>query len=144
MLSVAITRTALSLGALTIDDQPKSVGLWIPEDGLGRVGKSWRRRTVSSPFINGSVQVGAVLDDGSIPLALYAQAATTAALRTLQDEVEAALFQWSFDLTIAEDGQADTYSCDCADVAWNAYDSGMTRAHLARATVTIPCYPVGA
>lgn len=143
MISLTIDRTALSLPALVIGNNPAD-GLWLPEEGVGRAAKVWRRRTVSSPFIHGTVQTGAVLEQASLPYTIYAGGASTAALRAKQDELEAALFQWIFDLTVTEDGAATTFECDCADVSWNEFDSGMTRAHMARATVTIPCYPVGA
>ncbi|MGZ5410429.1 MAG: hypothetical protein ACXWDJ_10585 [Aeromicrobium sp.] len=143
MISLTIDRTALSLPDLVISNDPTD-GLWLPEDGFGRPGKVWRRTSVSSPFIHGSVQTRAVLEQASIPVAVFAQGVTTAALRTLQAELEAALSQWIFEATVTEDGSATTFECDCADVSWNEFDSGMTRSHLARATVTIPCYPVGA
>lgn len=143
MLSVTIDRTALSLTDLVIADDP-TTGLWLQENGQGRPGKLWRRTLVSSPFGHGSVQTQATLEQASIPLTIYAQAASTAALRTMKATLEAALHQWIYSLTLTEDGQAETFECDCADVSWGDFDSGMTRAHLARATVTIPCYPVGA
>ena len=142
MISLSIDRTSLSLTPLVIGNYPD--GLWLPESGLGRPSKQWRRETVRSRFVHGDVQTQATLEHSSLPFTIYAQAATTAALRTLQDELEAALFQWAFDATGTEDGEALTYACDCADVSWGDFDSGMVRAHIAKATVTIPCYPVGA
>jgi hypothetical protein len=142
-LSLTIDRTALTLADLVIGNDP-TAGLWLPEDGFTRPAKAWRRTTVTSPFAHGSVTTQATLEQASINVTVYAQAATTAALRTLQDELEAALYQWIYSATITEDGQALTYECDAADIGWGEFDSGMTRAHLARATVTIPCYPVGA
>lgn len=143
MISVTIDRTTLSLTALVIGNDP-TTGLWLPEDGIGRPAKLWRRKTVTSNFIHGAVQTHAVLEQATIPLTVYAQAATSAALKTLQDTLETALSQWVYDATLTEDGVARTFECDCADVSWGEFDSGMTRAHMARATVTIPCYPVGA
>jgi uncharacterized protein (DUF1786 family) len=143
VISLSIDRTVLSLPALVIGANPAD-GLWLPEDGVGRAGKSWRRTVVSSPEMHGTVQTRAVLEQSSLPYTIYAGADTTAALRAKQDELEAALFQWVFDATVTEDGQARTFECDCADVSWGDFDSGMVRAHIARATVTIPCYPVGA
>lgn len=141
MLSVSVDRTDLGLAALVFDD-PAS-GLWVPEDGLVWPEKRWTRTSVSGPFVHGSVQTRATLEQATMQLTVYVSAATSAALRTLQAEVEAAFFQWVFDVTITEDGQATTCTADCADVSWGPFDSGMTRAHLARATVTAPVYPVG-
>lgn len=142
-LSLTIDRSALTLPDLVIGNDP-SAGLWLPEDGFTRPGKAWNRTVVRSSFGHGAVQTRATLEQASINATIYAQGATTAALRTKQAELEDALFQWIFSATITEDGQALTYECDCADVGWGEADSGMVRAHLARASVTIPCYPVGA
>ena len=143
MISLSIDRAALSLSALVIGNDPTS-GLWLPEEGQGRPGKVWRRQTVRSPFVHGEVLTGAVLEQASIQRDIYAMGATTAALRTTQDELEEALFQWAYDVTLTEDGETLTYACDPADVSWGEADSGMIRGHIAKATVTIPCYPVGA
>ena len=143
MISLTIDRSALTLADLVIGTDPTS-GLWLPEDGFTRPGKAWRRTVVTAPFTHGGVQTQAALEQASINVTVYAQGATTSALRTKQNELEDALFQWIYSATITEDGQALTYECDCADVGWGEVDSGMVRAHLARATVTIPCYPVGA
>lgn len=137
MLSVTVDRTTLALTPLVIGSDP-SAGLWIPEGGLGRIGTTWRRTRVGSPFTNRSVQTRAVLDDDTIPLSVYAQAASSAALDTLKDEVEAAFYQWAYDLTVTEDGVAKVFSVDCADVKWNDYDSGMTSAFLAQGSLSIP------
>lgn len=141
MLSITVDRSSLSKSDLVITDYPTG-GLWLPEDGLGRPGKSWRRTYATSPWVHGSVQTQATLDQSSQPLSIYAQGTTTAALRTLQAEVEEAFFQFVFPLTITEDGESQVWECDSADISWGDLDSGLTAAHLARATVTIPVYPV--
>lgn len=141
MLSVTVDRTSLALGALTIADDP-SAGLWLPEDGLTRPARSWARTTVSSPFLHGSVQTRAFLEHTQLNLSVYARAASTAALVALMDEVDAAFSQFVYDVTLTVDGSAKSYLCDCADVAWGDVDSGMAKAFMARATLTVPCYPV--
>lgn len=142
MLSVSVDRTDLGLAALVF--AAPSTGLWVPEDGLVWPEKRWTRSAASSPFTHGSVQTRATLEQATMQLTVYLSAASAAALRTLKAEVEAAFFQWVYDVTVTEDGEAVTYTADCGDVSWGPFDSGMTRAHLARATVTAPVYPIGA
>ena len=141
MLSVSIDRASLSLAALVIGDQPTASGLWLA--AASRADGDFRRTYAASPFSR-RVQTGAILDGSDLGLVIYAQAATSAALTTLRDEVSAALQQFYFPLTVTEDGEAVTYGCDCTNPHWNDHDPGMAAAHLSSATVTIPCYPVGA
>ena len=133
---------SLTLGTLVIANDP-SDGLWLDEDGLSWPEKRWSRTSASSRWTHGSVQTNARLEQTAVSATVYAQGATHAALRAKQAELEAAAFEWSFDLTITEDGQAVTYAADCADVTWSDADSGMAGAHLARAVLTIPVHPVG-
>lgn len=137
MISVTVERTLLELPALVIPGYP-TAGLWIPEDGLGSPAQTWRRTKATSPFMHRSVQTRAVLEDADVRLTVCVQAATTAARKTLQAEVEAAFHQALFDLTITEDGEGTVYPVVCADLTWNDFDSGMTRAHLSRAVITAP------
>lgn len=140
MLTVAISRTSLSLADLTIGDYPGT--LWLPNDGLERPAMTWVRQTASSPFTHGTVTTRAKLDQSSIPLTIKAKATTTALLVAAMDEVEAAFSQLAYTVTITLDGQSKAYVCDPADVAWGQVDSGMSKAFMAQATVSIPCHPV--
>ena len=141
MLSVSIDRTSLGAGALSIPDFPVA-GLWIPEDGLTRPGKTWNRQTASSPFTHGSVTTRATLEQSSINLSVYAQGASTAALVALQDTLEAAVSQFAYTVTITVDGSAKAYTCDPGDVSWGDLLAPQARAFLSRATLTIPCHPI--
>jgi hypothetical protein len=143
MLSISIDRTALSLAALVIGDTP-ATGLWVPPDGVGRPAKTWRTASASSNFTHGEVPTRAVLEQSAQLLTVHAEAASTSALHALQDELEAAVFQFVYDVTVTEDGQARTWTCYPADVAWSDITPGMVAARLSTATLTIPCYPVGA
>lgn len=138
MLTLAVDRTGLSLAALTFAD-PAS-GLWV--DAITRPGRRWSRTSASSPFTHGSVQTQATLETATLEAVLYVQAADAATLTTQRQAVEAAFFQWAYEVTVTEESSAETFSCDCADLAWNEYDPGMAAAHLARVVVSIPCYPL--
>lgn len=118
-----------------------STGLWV--DTLTRSGRTWRRAYSSSAYHHGDTLVSATLGTEQMVAVVYAKAADSAALATMRANIEAAFSQFVFDLTVTEgDAAPVTYACDISDVAWNEYDSGMTDAHLGRATITIPCYPI--
>lgn len=137
MLSVSIATD----GSPLVFDDP-STGLWV--ESLTRAGKTWRRSYSSSPFHHGDTLTAATLAQEQMVASVYLSAASSAALQTLREAVEDAFSQFVFDMTVTEDGVTKVYTCDISDVAWDARDEGMVGAHLARATVTIPCYPVPA
>lgn len=141
MISLSINRAGLSKPALTFVDNPAS-GLWIPENGLGRPGTRWRRKYVESDNLHGSLLLQATREHSSIPATLYVQADTTAALHALMDDVEEALGQFFYPVTLTVDGVSDTYNADPADVDWGTIDSGMVKAYMASTQVTIPVYPI--
>jgi hypothetical protein len=141
MLSVTVDRTSLGAAALSIPDFP-TAGLWIPEDGLSRPGKTWTKQTATSPFTHGTVTTRAKLEQATINLSVYAQGVSTAAVVALQDEVEAAFAQFAYTVTITLDGSAKSYVCDPADLSWGDLLSPEAKAFMARATLTIPCHPV--
>lgn len=144
MLSVSIDRTSLSLSALVINDYP-GAGLWLPEDALQRPAKAQRLTyAADSPFVHGSLLTSAVLLQSSLPMSVKAGAATTAALEDLMDELEAALFQFTYDVTVTVDGSPRVWRADPADIGWGTIDSGEVAARIATASVTIPVYPVSA
>lgn len=127
---------ALEVGTLDIP----GTGLWV--DTLTRPVKQWRRARASSPRSHGSVQTHATLEDAQLEAVIYAEADTANGLEALRQSIEDAFFQFSYTLTVTEDGVVRAYRCDCADLSWNEHDSGMAEAKLAKATLTIPCYPL--
>lgn len=142
MITISIDRTSLSLAALVVDSTPGS-GFWVPEDGLERPAITQRRQYAgASPWLHGSTLVAATKEQSTLPFTVYTQATTAALLSGQMDELEEALSQFTFDATVTIDGVAKVWACDPADIGWGTVDSGMVRAHIARATVTIPVYPI--
>lgn len=132
-----------SLSAVVSDGPtigPDHDDLWF--ESLTRVGQGWRRAYASSPFHHGSTLIAATLNHAQLDGVLYAKAASAAALKALRDDVNEAFSQFSYTLAVTESGVTETWTCDPADVQWNEHDSGMANLFLARATITIPCYPV--
>lgn len=142
MISLSVDRASLTLPALVFAEP--DTGRWVDEDGLSYPAKRWRKEYADSRNLHGSVLLRATLEHASISATLYLQAADAAALTAAKAEAEAAFGQFFYPVTVTDDGGPITYSADPADVDWGPADSGMARAHLARATVLIPVYPVGA
>lgn len=125
---------------LQIGPSPAS-GLWV--ETLSRANWQWRRSYATSRFHDSSTLDAATKDKAQRVMVMYAQAASIDALDDLCDEVEEAFHQWFFTLTVTEGaGSPKAWECDVSDVEWSEHDSGMADAFMARATVTIPCYPV--
>lgn len=142
MLSLAIDRTSLSLATLTISDSPAGA-MWLPEDGIGRPAKT-RRNAYATPgrFMHGQILSASTLEHSALPVQVYCRAASSAALRVLEDELEAALGQFTYTSVLTVDGVDDTWRCDPADIAWGLVDSGMVRGKISRASVVIPVFPI--
>lgn len=138
MLSLAFSRPTTTL---TITDVGGSA-MWLPEEGLGRPGKAWRRKYAEEGLYHGSLLVAATLEQATIPARIYCKASTTSALEALQDELEDALAQFTYTTTVTLDGAAKAWLSDPADISWSDVDSGEVRGHLIQAAVTIPVYPI--
>jgi hypothetical protein len=143
-ISVAFDRTALSLSTLTVTSTPGG-DFWLPEEGL-----EWPRfprRKERSPAVRYLEGDGALLGRargmGLFPFPIYVGGDTTAEVETNKAIIQAAVDQWTYDLTLTVDGSALAYTAECAedDIAWGPIDSGMVRAHICRGSLTIPLYP---
>lgn len=143
MISLTITRASLSLGNLVIDDDP-AASLWI--SGVGEPAFDFRYGYApDSAHIPGSTLLSAVLEMSSLPVTIYARAASSAALETLRNEVRAAVSQFSYTVTLTVDGIASSFSADPVWPHWQwAEDSGMVAAHMASTSLSIPVNPPGA
>lgn len=142
MWSVTFSRTSLSLPDLVIGGDPNASNFHLPEDGADRPNMLMRRTYApDSAYVGGRQMLAAVRDAGSIPLVIYVHATTAALLETAKDELEAATSQWTYDLTLTVNGQARTWAADPELPTWGALDSGMVKAHLARASIVIPLNP---
>lgn len=143
MISLTITRASLSLPDLVIGDDPGG-SLWIA--GAGEPGFGFRYNYApDSDHVPGSALLSAVLEMSSLPVTIYARAASSAALATLRNEVAAAVSQFSYTVTLTVDGIASSFSADPVWPHWQwAEDSGMVAAHMASTSLSIPVNPPGA
>lgn len=142
MQSLTIARDSLVLADLVIDNNPHTGDFHIPEDGLERPGFSMRHTFApDSAYFPGRTLLAAVTDASNLPVVIYAHADTSAGLEAAIAELEAALTQWDYDVTLSVDGQARTWPAMPEYPQWGPVDSGMVRAHMARASVVIPLNP---
>ena len=143
MTTLIIDRTSLSLSPLVIHASPFAGALYLPEDGV-----TWpaftARRTYApdSAYESGRTLLAAVQDASELPVTVYAHATTTVALNAAKAELEAALAQWSYDITLTVDSVAHVYNAEIVlGVPWGPIDSGMVAAHMARSSFSIPLNP---
>lgn len=144
MISVTFDREALSLADLVITEDSSDT-FWLPEDGVSWPDFAMRRTYLpDSDYVGGQQLRSAVPAASTLPLTIYAHADTTAELKAAMAELSAAATQWAYDLTLTIDGESWTYPADPEFPQWGQVDSGMVRAHMARASLTVPVNPIGA
>lgn len=143
MISLTIDRATLSLEPLIITNNPHGTALHLPEEGL-----AWpvfgTRKTYApdSAYESGRSLLAAVLAATELAATIYAHGETTAAVNAAKAELEAALAQWSYALTLTVDSVAHEYTAEILlGVPWGPIDTGMVRAHMASASFSIPLNP---
>ena len=113
----------------------------LPEDGLSRPsfaplltyapGSPYARQTLIAARLEPDVQRATI----------YCHAASTSALRDAEDALNAALWQWSYLVTVEIDGETWTAYGEPTTAVFEDWDSGMVAAHTSRAVLTIPVNP---
>jgi hypothetical protein len=138
---VSIDRSSLSLSALVVASTYQT-GLYLAAEGLGRPAKTWVRNYATARDWNGAVPTDARLDQSTVPLAIYIQGTSTADLESRYATLEAALYQFTYDLTVTVDGTTKVWAAEAADLVPAGYDVSFTLQFLQLVAVTIPVYPV--
>jgi len=136
-LSLTISRDGADL---VITNNPTGTDFWV--DTV--VSPQFSIRATYAPasaYVAGNKLLAAVLDASVLPLVVYAQAASSSALATLQAELEAAVSQFSYTVTLTVDGVARSWQADPTWPNWGDVDSGMVAAKIARASFAIPVNP---
>lgn len=144
MISLTITREALTLDPLVLSDDPAG-DFVLSEDGLGEPDVVWEYGYApKSGDMHGRVLLAATKDMSTLPFVVTAQSTTTGGLYVLKRRLANALEQWAYTITLDVDGEIQTFTCDPTSPRWGDLDSGMVRAFKARASVVVPVYPIGA
>ena len=136
MTSVTFTR-ALVTGSpadLTISNVPHGNPYWLDEDGV--IEPEIEHRTA---FADESAHVS-----GSLGLTVYTLAADEATLKAQKRALEAVVSQFTYTATLTTVGGPDAYTCLPGRLSWGTLDSGMVKARLAKAVITIPVQPLEA
>lgn len=144
--TVTIDRSGMpgSLAALAITTD-NSGTYTLGQGGLGRVGRIPRATlATASPFVNGQARTSVVLDESSIALLVRVQSTTSSGLNTAVVALEAALFQFSYTVTVVVDGVTKVYDAYPATVQST---DGLTSherviGFFEDLAVSIPVYPV--
>ena len=143
MISLTFDRTSLGKSPLVVTNNPFGTALHLPEEGLVWPSFATRRTYApDSPYESGRMLLAAVRDAAELPLTVYAHGESGAATEAAKAELEEAVAQWSYDLTLTVDSVAHVYRAEILlDIPWGDVDSGMVAAHMARASFSIPLNP---
>lgn len=142
--TVSIDRTSLSLSPLVIDTEGFGVYL-VDVGGLGRVGIAPRETFATpSPWVHGQLRTAVVKEESSLILTVRVQAGSTADVHDAVHTLEAALFQFIYEVTVTVDGQAQSWTAYPATIG--AVD-GLTKfeavtGYYEDLSISIPVYPV--
>lgn len=142
-LSFTIDRASLALADLVIPGGGVSTGLVVARAGRPAFDLRYEYAPNSTLF-SGKALLSAVADQSTLPLAIHALAASSAARAALEAELEAALSQFAFDVTLTVDGVATTYAADPSLPVWGDLRHGDVARFTSTASVVIPVNPPGA
>lgn len=142
--TLSIDRTILALPPLVIYGSRAAAvsGFWLPQGGLQLPRFEPRRHYApDSKYAAGKMLLAVVLDQADLPLIIRTVGTSVANLVTKQAELEQALTQFEFPLTLNIDGASATWSGEYSWPQWVAPDAAMRADLTARATVDIPINP---
>lgn len=144
MSSVTIDRSSLSLADLVIDEAMDGTYVLLLGSRLRRPGTIWRKSAMpDSNDVHGTEFLTAVKEQADIPLKVMVQADTSAALDTAIDELDDALSQFTYPVTVDLDGVEKVW--DASPAPWSPDDLEEYQAvlqHFDVLTVTLPVYPI--
>lgn len=143
MAQVLIDRTSLGGGPLVLTDDGSGTYM-LTEGGLGRPAVTARATTATSPWLHGEVVVQAVREQSALTLEVLTQAEDQVGLEEALAELDEALWQFTYAVTVQAAGTSTTWTCSPASygAADGVTTSDNVRAHYQVWTITIPCYPI--
>lgn len=142
--SGAISRSRLSLPDLAITGDG-SGPYSFTEHGIGRPVRTVRNSFADpSQHISGALLTQSVRDVSALPLEVLVQGASVAALDSLLDDLDDALFQLTYATTVTIDGVSKTWAS--LPTALEIVDGSVTHAHWSEffevVAFTIPVQPL--
>ena len=144
MMQLRITRAGLGLADLIIESTPGGAFV-LDEESNADPDITWRYAYAPlSSDMHGKVLLAAVKEHATLPLQVNVHGTSAADLATNKATLAAAVEQWAFTAQLTVNGEGFAWSCDPSSPKWAPHDSGMAAQHMARATLLIPVYPIGA
>jgi len=120
---VHATLDTTALGTLKIDDKTDAtVPYSLVRGGIGPGGLTWRKTTVTSPFVSGRVVVHEVKDAVPDTLKVRVRGSTTDWLDYYIYQLTQYFESFNFRLTLNVDGVVHSWNCESAD--WAVGDAG--------------------
>lgn len=142
--AASVTRTELSLGDLDLINPLSEAPVYdIMADSFDAGRVTWRRDTVTSPYVAGAYEVGAVKDEVDASLVVRVKGTDHTTLQTHVGALIEAFSQSTYTLTLELDSVEWAWTCKRADYAL-AYDLPMRRRHIARVVLAFPRSPIPA
>lgn len=144
--SVALDRSGLLVPLAPLTIAHDGTVFRLGERGIGRPDVRWRfEKMPNNPHIHGEERTAASKEESSIPLEVLVAGATWDAVEASMDELDVALSQWAYVVTVTVAGRVRTWNAGPAD--WNVADSGRYDAYRVDAcfevlNISIPVYPI--
>lgn len=153
MWKVTMTRTGwsvwageqLALEPLVIDGNPHTGAFHLTEEDC-----TWPTFTIRRTYASDSAEIAgrpllkAVCDQGTQTLKISAHGDNTTEMLAAMEELQVCTSQFTYELALEVGGVlVGTYEAHSEMPLWGALDSGMVRAALNEATITIPLNPPG-
>lgn len=140
------TATVIISGATPITINGSGSGPYILTDrGLGRPAVVARTAYAdNSPHVHGSLLTQAAKEQANLPLEVLVQASSAAQLRQCIDDLDDALWQFSYTVTVTVDEQTTVWTAGPA--SWGVVDGVTLHGRAAQfvevLAITIPVYPI--
>lgn len=140
--SVYISRTGLSLPPLEIFDScGEGESFWMTYNGLVRPDFDVRRvYAPNSSWVSGQKLLAAGSQASTLTLNLIINGISHADLSAKMDELEEAVFQFSYTVSMEIDGQTKTWDADPTIPQWGVVEHLLQDLVKVRGTIQIPIY----
>lgn len=121
-MELTITRALVEgdPGDLVIPDSCTSPGIWIAYGGVRWPTFDFRKlHAPDSNYIRGKQLLAAVRDQGELTVRFIAQHTTQTGLADLTEEMDLALGQFIYDVTLDIDGRTGTWEAEPVGINWS-------------------------
>lgn len=146
-ISLTIDRQGLATGGLPIedlvlaDDCGTGNGLWL---GDGIIRPTFQPRKTYAPdskYVRGKQLIAVVRDQGELSFPVIVKGDSPATVEARVNELEQALWQFTYDVTLSVDGQSTTFEAEPAVPVWGRIFLGQLRTFSRAGQVSIAINP---